>query len=331
MPQGKLSVLVYAPASVPMYRDFPEEVFRQRQAELGVRIDLVRRYDEVRARIAEPDVYFGARLDAEDFRQAKHLRWVHVPLAGIDRVLTPDLAASDCLLTNSRGCMAAAVAEHALGAILHFARGFDLAVAGQRARRWENVRELRMPMELADLSVGLVGFGEIGRELASRCKALGMKVFAMRRRKGANTAPDLVDRMWGPGHLEDLIDASIFVVLAAPALPDTEKLIGRRELMRMGPQRFLINVARGPLVDEEAVYRALREKWIGGAALDVFEKEPLPAESPLWALPNLLLTPHIAGQTPHFWERVVALFFRNLERFGRGEPLEKLVDKGQGY
>lgn len=331
MQQQNLSILVFAPTSVALYSNFPVETFHERKAESGLNIELVHTYEEVQARIGEADVYFGARLDAADFRRARRLRWVHVPLAGIDLVLSPDLAASSCLLTNSRGCMAVAVAEHALGSMLYFSRGFDIAVAGQQAGRWENVRARRMPMELADLSVGLVGFGEIGRELAARCKGLGMKVYAMRRREGVSDAPDLVEQMWGPGHLDELIDASTFLVLAAPSLPDTQKLIGERELKRMGPNRFLINIARGPLVDEDALARALHEGWIGGAALDVFEKEPLPAESPLWKAPNLLLTPHIAGQTPHFWERVVGLFFRNLDRFIKGEPLEKLVDKAQGY
>ncbi|MFO7254053.1 MULTISPECIES: D-2-hydroxyacid dehydrogenase [Limnochorda] len=331
MSQRTVSILVYAPASAPLYRTFPEELFRQRQAELGVRITLARSYDEVREAIAEADVYFGSRLQPEEFRRARRLRWIHVPSAGIEKLLHPDLVASDCLLTNSRGCMADAVADHTLGAIIYFARGFDLAVAGQQARRWEPVAQRRMPMELADLSVGLVGFGEIGRALATRCKALGMRVFAMRRQKGVNPCPDLVEAMWGPDDLDRLIDASTFVVLAVPVVSDTHHLIGERELKRMGPGRFLINVGRGQLVDEAALLRALREGWIGGAALDVFEQEPLPPESPLWGQPNLLITPHIAGQTPRYWERVVHLFFRNLERFLAGEPLERLVDKKRGY
>lgn len=331
MSQGNLTILVYAPVSVAWFRDFPEEIFRQRQAELGVRIILARSYEEVREAIEEADIYFGSRLAPEDFRRARRLRWIHVPAAGIEKLLHPDLIESDCLITNSRGCMADAVADHTLAAILYFARGFDLAVAGQRARRWEPVMERRMPVELADLSVGLVGFGEIGRALATRCKALGMTVHAMRRQKGVNPFPHLVETMWGPDDLDALIDASDFVVLAVPVVPGTERLVGQRELMRMGPQRFLINVGRGPLVDEEALLRALREGWIGGAALDVFDQEPLPPDSPLWALPNLLITPHIAGRTPRYWERVVALFFRNVERFQAGQPLERLVDKRRGY
>lgn len=153
----------------------------------------------------------------------------------------------------------------------------------------------------------------------------------MRRQKGVNPCPDLVEAMWGPDDLDRLIDASTFVVLAVPVVSDTHHLIGERELKRMGPGRFLINVGRGQLVDEAALLRALREGWIGGAALDVFEQEPLPPESPLWGQPNLLITPHIAGQTPRYWERVVHLFFRNLERFLAGEPLERLVDKKRGY
>lgn len=329
--QGNLSVLVYTPASAPLSRSFPEELFRQREAQLGVRITLAQSYDQVREAIEEADVYFGSRLEPEDFRRARRLRWIHVPAAGIEKILHPDLIASDCLITNSRGCMADAVADHTLGAMLYFARGFDLAVAGQHARRWEPVMERRMPAELADLSVGLVGFGEIGRAVATRCKALGMTVYAMRRQKGANPSPELVEAIFGPEDLDRLIDLSTFVVLAVPVVPDTERLVGQRELRRMGPERFLINVGRGRLVDEEALLQALREGWIGGAALDVFDQEPLPPESPLWDLPNLLITPHIAGQTPRYWERVTALFFRNLERFQAGQPLERLVDKGQGY
>jgi len=328
---GTLSVLAYTPVSVPLYRSFPEELFRERGARFGVRMILARTYDEVREAIEEADVYFGSRLAPEEFRRARRLRWIHVPAAGVEKVLFQDLVESDCLVTNSRGCMADAVADHTLGAMLYFARGFDLSVAGQRARRWEPVAERRMPAEVADLSVGLVGFGEIGRAVAARSKALGMTVYAMRRTKGLNPAPDLVEAMFGPEDLDALIDRSTFVVLAVPVVPATEHLVGERELRRMGPGRFLINVGRGRLVDEGALVRALKDGWIGGAALDVFEQEPLPPESPLWDLPNVLITPHIAGQTPRYWERVAALFFRNLERFQAGQPLERLVDKRQGY
>lgn len=284
--------------------------------------------------VAGAEVYFGLGAPPDLLRAGQSLRWVHTGTAGVASLLTPELVERDIALTNSAGVHAPAVAETVIAMMLHFARGLDIAVRAQAAGRW-----LKAPFDAADAPIrevagsltGVVGYGGIGREVARRVTALGGRVLAVRRRPDAQAAAEPGIDVCGPDGLDRLLGASDYVVLAAPETAQTRGLIGARELAAMRPDAVLINVARGALVDEAALVDALRSGRIRGAGLDVFAVEPLPEGHPLWALPNVLITPHVSAYTHAYWQREVALIEENLGRYLAGRPLLNLVDKRAGY
>jgi phosphoglycerate dehydrogenase-like enzyme len=186
------------------------------------------------------------------------------------------------------------------------------------------------PAEVAGATLGLVGLGSIGRNVAKRAAALGMQVLSVREHANSEK-PEFVGEVLPSSKLNEMLGRADYVVLAAPVTAATRGMIGREQISRMKPEGYLINVGRGPLVDEPALIEALRERKIAGAALDVFDQEPLPSDSPLWDLDNVLITPHTAGMTTKLWERHYTLFSENLRRFIKGEPLLAVVDKKQGY
>lgn len=253
------------------------------------------------------------------------LRWVHTVSAGIDRALTALPTDRNIVITNAAGVFDVPIAEMVLAYILAVAKRLPEFLSQQRAHRWHLLR-LR---EVADLTVGIVGLGGIGTEVACRCKALGMGVLATRRQPDLGGA--FADEVWGPDRLPDLLRASDFVVIALPATPETRGLIGADELALMRADAWLINVARGVIVDQPALLETLQEGRIAGAALDVFVEEPLPEDSPLWGLPNVILTPHNSWSTPAMKTREAALFLDNLERYLNGSPLRNVVDPARGY
>jgi phosphoglycerate dehydrogenase-like enzyme len=241
------------------------------------------------------------------------------------------------------------MAETVLAMILFFGRGLDFAVDGQRKSEWRQERFFApdTPIrELAGSTVGIIGFGGIGREVARRVVSLGARVIGLKRTApgaedaalepvyGRGSLGDRIELVVGEDGLEALLGGSDVVVVAAPETAETRGLLDERSLGRMRPGTLLINVARGKLVDEDALVRALSEGRLRGAGLDVFAEEPLPAGHPLWALPNVVLTPHVAGITRSFWRREMDLILRNLERYLSGTPLEQwenVVDKRAGY
>lgn len=263
---------------------------------------------------------------------AAPLRWVHSAAAGVGSSLYPEMRDSRVVLTNSAGIHAPPMAETVLGMILFFARGLDFAVAAQRDRRWD-----KAPFEAADTPVGevsgatlgIAGFGGIGRELAARARALGMRVLALRRT--AADGPEGVEVLAGEEGLREVLRRSDFLVLALPETESTRGLIGAAELREMRPGAVLVNVARGAVLDEEALTAALRSGALRGAALDVFGEEPLPPESPLWGLRNVLVTPHVSATSRGFWRRETDLIVENLRRYRDGRPLRNEVDKRAGY
>jgi len=284
--------------------------------------------------VADAEVYFGFGVPAELLRAGRRLRWVHTATAGVSSLLTPELVESDIAFTNSAGVHAPAVAETVIAMMLHFARGLDIAVRAQAAGRWTKApfdRADAPVREVAGSRTGVVGYGGIGREVARRVTALGGRVIAMRRRPDVQGAVESGVEVCGPEAFEQLLEASDYVVLAAPETAETRGLVGARELARMKRDAVLINVARGALVDEAALVDALRSGGIRGAGLDVFAAEPLPEGHPLWALPNVLITPHVSAYTHRFWEREAALVEENLARYLAGRPLLNLVDKQAGY
>jgi phosphoglycerate dehydrogenase-like enzyme len=311
------------------------EWFSQRLAAEFPRFHVVQlnSYDNILEQMADVEIMFGISLRVEQFLAAPGLRWIHSQAAAVHQFMFPELINSGVILTNAREVHGPVVAEHVLGLILALAKMIPMSVRLQQQRVWgqDIIWDSRPRIrEIAGATLGLVGLGSIGRNLARHAAAMGMNVIAVRQHP-AKQKPESVQEVLSVSQLDQLLARSDYVVLAAPVTPATAGLIGREQLAQMKPEACLINVGRGPLVDEAALVEALRNKSIGGAALDVFEEEPLPPESPLWELENLLITPHLGGMTDKLWERHYALFAENLRRYLSDEPLLGLVDKKGGY
>jgi phosphoglycerate dehydrogenase-like enzyme len=302
--------------------DFPE-----------LQITHLSNYDLIDQEIADADIVVAWSIRPEQFKAAKKLRWIHSPAAAVHQLMFPELINSDVILTNAREVHGPVVAEHVIALIFALAKKIPEAVRLQEKRIWGQERIWRgqpRPREVAGAILGLVGLGSIGREVAKRASALGMMVIAVRENPGKGK-PEGVEHIYGFSELGRLLEGSDFVVLAVPLTPSTQKLMNAERLSQMKSDAYLINVGRGPLIDEAALAAALRNHQIGGAALDVFEHEPLPADSPLWDVENLLITPHTAGLTHKLWIRHYELFAENLRRYLAGRPLLAVVDKQLGY
>lgn len=286
--------------------------------------------EDAMVRLIEPcEVAFTSRLTARALAGAPHLRWIHSPAAGVGSMLFPAMQASPVVMTNSRGMNAGAVAEHALLLMLALARRLPEAVRAQDARRWIS-NELSGLPTLGGKTLGIVGLGAIGMELARVAAAVGMRVVGTRRETDAPIPPGVSEAM-APEELPRLLAAADVVVLCAPLTSDTRGMIGAAELRRMKPSAWLVNVARGKLVREADLVAALADGTIAGAALDVVEHEPLDQASPLWAMANVLITPHVGGFREDYWTAATRLFASNLQRYLGGEPLVNVVDKRAGY
>jgi phosphoglycerate dehydrogenase-like enzyme len=283
------------------------------------------------ALVPEADVAFSSQIGREHLKAARRLKWIHSPAAGVGGMLFPEMIESDITITNSRGMSAETMAEHVLAVTLALFRNLPFAVVRQGERVWaqDEISE-RRNRTLQSSHVVVVGLGAIGAAVARRMAALGARVTGIRRRPGAPSVEG-VSSVLGPDQLRAALGEADVVVVAAPHTLATRGLIGARELSVMKSDAVLVNVSRGRLVDEAALASALGKGRIAGAALDVFEREPLPRESPLWTLPNVLITPHTSGFRPDHWDAAAALFANNLRRFERGEPLLNIVDKEAGY
>ncbi len=255
------------------------------------------------------------------------VRWLHTASAGVDHVLTPAVKAKpNLVLTDSGSAFEIAISEFVLAWMLLVARRLPELMARQNAHRWESV----VQQELYGQTVGIIGLGPIGRGVAVRAKAFGMTTLGLRRFPAP--AANIDETMTGPNGLQRLLTESDYVVLAAALTGETKALLGPTQIAQLKPTAWLINIARGGLIDEPALLDALREKKIAGACLDVFAQEPLPQNSPLWDLPNVHIAPHNSpGWTAGLHERQKALFLENLRRFASGEPLESVVDIARGY
>ena len=274
---------------------------------------------------------------------APHLRWVQGHSAGVDQLLGHPLLRS-VILTTSSGIHAPAMAEYILMMILAFAHHLPRMIEHQQRAEWPQQRwAMFVPQELRDATVGIVGYGSIGREAARLARAFGMRVLALKRHvdqpaddgwrlpDAGDAAGEYAARLFAPDQRQAMLAECDYVVIAAPLTPETRGLLGAAEFQAMKREAVIINVARGGVIDEAALIDALRTGVIGGAALDVFEQEPLPADSPLWQLPNVIISPHVSGFTPHYDERALALFAENLRRYVAGEPLLNVVDVQRGY
>ena len=245
----------------------------------------------------------------------------------------PELVESDVVLTNASGVHGPVVAEHVIALVMALAKQIPQAVRLQQQHIWGQKTLWRgrpRPREVSGATLGLVGVGSIGREVARLGSALGMRVLAVRENV-EKARPQSVEEVFPLSELKDFLGQADYVVLAAPVTPMTRGLMNAERIAWMKPDAFLINVGRGPLVDDAALQDALRNRRIGGAALDVFEKEPLAQDSPYWDMENVLITPHSAGLTEKLWERHYALIAENLRRYLQGEAMQGLVDKEAGY
>lgn len=283
--------------------------------------------------ISDAEIYLGFGISRELFRAAPRLRWVHSAAAGARASLFPEMRDSEVILTNSAGVYAEPLAEWAMAAVLYFARGLDVAARGKLDRRWpyDDLAAFGHPQrEVAGSTIGIVGYGGIGRAIGRRAGSLGMRVLAVRSRPGAEL-PEAADETFGPEGLPDVLARCHYVVLSLPETGSTSGLIGAAELDAMRPDSVLLNLSRGGIVDEDALVDALGSGRIRGAALDVFREEPLPADSPLWTLDNVLITPHAGAVSPRFWERETGLMVRNIGHYLAGSRMENVVDKIRGY
>jgi phosphoglycerate dehydrogenase-like enzyme len=291
-------------------------------------------------RFDDIEVLLHGWLSADAFdrllARAPRLSWVHSASAGVERALTPAARERGVVITNARGVFSRPIAEYVLMMMLAVSRRLPGLLELQRERTWQPLEG----RELRDMTVGIVGLGSIGRAVGALATAFGCRVIATRRRPEETTSPGgeersfgeaMLERVGGPETLPALLAESDFVVLAAPLTPDTENMIDADTLAAMKPGAWLINVARGRLIDERALLRALRDGPIGGAILDTFRDEPLPESSPFYDLPNVIVTPHTSWSSARVLDRSVDLFCDNLRRFAAGEPLLNVVDPRRGY
>jgi phosphoglycerate dehydrogenase-like enzyme len=328
---------------------------RIRAAAPGARLVTVSVEGLADGRLDDVEVMLRGWLSPDAFdrllARAPHLAWVHSATSGVEGALTPAALERGMVVTNARGVFSRPIAEYVLMMILSVSRRLPQLLELQQERTWQPLEGA----ELRDVTVGIVGLGSIGRAVGALATAFGCRVVAVRRRpggEGADGAPagasaedasvaddgeersfgeTMLDRVGGPETLPELLGESDFIVLAAPLTPETEDMIDDGTLAMVKPGAWLINVARGRLIDERALLRALREGPLGGAVLDTFRDEPLPPTSPFYDLENVIVTPHTAWSSGRVLDRSVELFCDNLRRFAAGEPLLNVVDPAAGY
>lgn len=304
-----------------LQEEFPQHSFVQ-----------LEKFNGIDEEIVDAEVLVAWQLRPEQFAAARKLRWIHATTAAVHQLMFPELVASHVRVTNSTGIHGPVVAEHAIALVFALAKGLPAVVRYQQQSHWgqqELWSSSMRPREIAGATLGVIGLGAIGRETVRLAKALGMKVIALREHPelGAEGA----DRVLGPAEMNIVLAEADFVLLAAPLTPRTQTLFNHAAFSQMRRDACFLNVSRGALVDEAALERALRDGKIRAAALDVFQTEPLPSDSPLWGLDNLLITPHSAALTDRLWERHFARMSENLRRYGANQSLLGEVDKQKGY
>ena len=308
----------------------PEERLEEVRAAAGDAAEVVAPQDDAALAEALPgaEVYLAGPFDARLLAAARALKWVHATGAGVERQLFPEFAArDDVVFTNARGAHHVAMPEYVLMAMLAWAGHLPALLRAQARHEWIKP----MPEEIHGKTLGLLGYGEIGRAIAARARALGVRCIALRRNPADTTGAELVERTYAPDELQAFLAAADYVVNSLPLTAETRGLIGAAELRAMRPSAVMIQLGRGPTIQEDALLEALKNKTIAAAFLDVFDEEPLPADSPFWDLENAIVTCHTSGFSVHYQERAVAIFCDNLRRYLRGDALRNVVDKRLGY
>ena len=310
-----------------------QEPALKRLSELGPGVNLkyAERACDVGPELADARVLFQWAGNREELKSilagAPKLEWIHGRYAGLDAILCPELIESPVPLTNGRGSFSQSLGEFVMCGALYFAKDLPRMLRSKAARQWDNFDVL----ELSQQTLGIVGHGDIGRAIARRAKAFGMKVFALRRDVSPRAGDEDVDRVFANADLHTMLPLCDYVVAAAPLTPQTKHLLSTAEFALMKPTAIVMNVGRGPVIDEAAIAVALETKQIRGAVLDVFEVEPLPANSPLWAMDNVLISYHTADHTKDWLDDAVSLFIEQFNRWRNGQPLKNVVDKRAGY
>jgi phosphoglycerate dehydrogenase-like enzyme len=281
---------------------------------------------------ADADVAFALNLSQEAVSRTRHLRWLHCSGHAIGHFPLAELAARGVTVTNSRGVQAIPIAEHVLGCLLALARKLPQTLRDQQDRLWRpnELTGEASPWLLAGRTMGIIGVGTIGGAIAARAAAFGMRVFGMRRNPARGVPAHFAD-MFGHGELGRFLPACDVLVIAAPLTTETQRLLDASAIELMKAGAIVVNIARGQLVDELALADALQSGRLGGAVLDVFSTEPLPADSPFWSLPNVIVTPHNSGFRDGHFDAVIDVFTENLRRFERGVELLNVVDLQTGY
>lgn len=280
---------------------------------------------EAQTQVHDADVLYG-QITPGLLRAAARLTWVQADRIGMEHYLFPELVRSQVILTNVRGVFSDHIADHVWAYILAFARGLHTYLRRQVEHAWRPGSET---LYLPECTLGIIGLGGIGREVARRAPVFGPRVIAVDPRP--TSIPDGVETVWPPERLDDLLRASDLVVICAPHTPGTEHMIGAAQLALMKPTAYLINIGRGVIVDLRALTDALRAGQLAGAALDVYEVEPLPAGHPLWDMEQVILTPHIAGAGPYVQDRRIDVFIENMRRYLAGQPMMTVVEKTQWF
>lgn len=340
-PHGAPTAIALSPILSARYRS--RDLDRIRAAAPDARIVMVSVEGLADGPLDDVEVMLRGWLSSEAFdrllARAPRLSWVHSATSGVERALTPAARERGLVVTNARGVFSRPIAEYVLMMILAVSRRLPQLLELQRERTWQPLEGA----ELRDVTVGIVGLGSIGRAVAALASSFGCRIVAVRRHSELESAPRAVDdeepavaelqldRVGGPETLPELLAESDFIVLAAPLTPETEDMINADTLAKVKPGAWLINVARGRLIDERALLRALRDGHLGGAVLDTFRDEPLSPMSSFYDVPNVIVTPHTAWSSGRVLDRSVELFCDNLRRFASGEPLLNVVDPSAGY
>jgi D-2-hydroxyacid dehydrogenase (NADP+) len=329
-----LDVLVLLPPDDPTSGLFRNELER---AGLGSDVNL--RFcapADAPLHIANAEVLACGIVKDEVLERAERLKWVAFWSAGLDGKLSPELLSRNLLLTNASGVHGPNIAEHVMAFMLMFTRRMEVHLRNQAASKWERQMPVERPpaAELSGQTLAIIGYGRIGECLAARANAFDMRVIAVKRdpmRHYGLNAESHIEEVFPVSNIGQALEQADHVCIAVPYTRDTHHMFNRERLAQMKPGAYLYNIARGAVVDEKALIEALAEGRLGGAGLDVFETEPLPVDSPLWQMPNVFITPHVSGLTPHYFKRFAGIFAANLQRYLQGTPLSNLYVPDRGY
>ena len=316
------------------------ETFRRviaADADLSARVRVICAAPERAAEIVgEAEIVVCSKFPAELLERAAHLRWLDFWHAGLEKNITPELLAREISITNASGVHGPNIAEHVLALMLMFTRRLPFYFRAQIEKRWARPSG-QLPSgsgigELTGQTLGIIGLGRIGEALAARAKSFEMKIIAVKHNVNSrHDASVTVDALYPIERLDTLLEQSDHIAVSLPLTAETENLLNREKLALVSPNSFIYNISRGKIIDQTALIEALQTGKISGAGLDVFDEEPLAADSPLWDLDNVILTPHVAGFTPHYFERAALLFAANLKKYAAGQPLDNLYENERGY